>query len=433
MRAVGLIVEYNPFHNGHLYHLQQSKKITQSDAVVAVMSGHFLQRGEPALLDKWSRTRMALAGGCDLVIELPVAYATQAAEWFAYGAVSLLEATGIVDSFCFGTESGELAPLEAAAELMAAEPPSFKALLAELLATGISYPDAYSKAVSAYLAAQGFEAAASFPFALPNHTLGLHYLLALKRLGGTMKPYTLAREKAQYHDSTASDSRIASATAIRKLLLEQRQLAAAAPYVPAATMNLLEERLAAGRELVSWQQFEHPLLHAILTRSAEQLAAHHGMTEGLEHRILQSLPKLDALRMDALLAAIKTKRYTRTKLQRALLSVLLGHTKADLTTDKLRSGAAYIRVLGFSPKGRELLAGMRRTARLPVLLSAARPPERYPFLELDVQASTAYMLGTLPASAAVPAELFRDYTDKPVMWPSAEACKVKPVTRHPQV
>jgi predicted nucleotidyltransferase len=417
MRTVGLIVEYNPFHNGHLYHLQQSRKITQADAVVAVMSGHFLQRGEPALLDKWSRTRMALAGGCDLVIELPVAYATQAAEWFAYGAISLLEATGVVDSFCFGTESGELAPLEAAAELVAAETPAFKAQLAALLQTGISYPDAYSQAVSAYLAAQGLESAASFPFAMPNHTLGLHYLLALKRIRGSMQPYTLAREKAQYHDAAAIDSRIASATAIRKLLLEQRTLEAAQPYVPASTLQLLEARHSAGGEFVSWEHFASPLLHAILTRSATQLAEHHGITEGLEHRILQALPKLESLRVEHLLDTLKTKRYTRTKLQRALLAILLGHYKSDFTPDKLAAGAAYIRVLGFSDKGRRLLARMRQTATLPVLLSAARTPAPYRYLELDVQASGVYMLGS--QASASPAELLRDYTEKPIIWPAS--------------
>lgn len=129
MRTVGLIVEYNPFHNGHRYHLEQSLLASGSDAVVAVMSGHFLQRGEPAVMDKWSRTEAALRGGCDLVIELPVAYATQAAEWFSYGAVALLEATGVVDGFCFGTESGDLAPLMEAASVIAQEPPAFASQL----------------------------------------------------------------------------------------------------------------------------------------------------------------------------------------------------------------------------------------------------------------------------------------------------------------
>ncbi|CAM3945506.1 nucleotidyltransferase [Paenibacillus alkaliterrae] len=412
MRTVGLIVEYNPFHNGHLYHLQQSVKITEADAVVAVMSGHFLQRGEPALLDKWSRTKTALEGGCDLVIELPVAYATQAAEWFAYGAVTLLEATGIVDSFCFGTESGDLGPLLQAAEAIAHESSAFKSLLKQLLQTGISYPSAYSQAVSAYLSNQGNTSAANFPFSLPNHTLALHYLLALKRMDGEMEPFTIAREKAQYNQTTASDSQIASATAIRKLLLDQRSLEGARSFVPDSTFRTLQEQWSAGHCPISWEQFTNPLLHAIVTRSATELACLHEVTEGLEHRIRRSLPKLAARQFDDLLALLKTKRYTRTKLQRALLAILLGHAKADFTAEKLASGIEYIRILGFSEKGKQLLRRMRHSAKLPVLLSAARSPRPYRYLELDVQASSVYMLG-MPREAAFQS-LYRDYIDKPV-------------------
>lgn len=412
MRTVGLIVEYNPFHNGHLYHLQQSRKITQSDAVVAVMSGHFLQRGEPALLDKWSRTKTALQGGCDLVIELPVAYATQAAEWFSYGAVSLLEATGVVDSFCFGTESGELDPLLQAAEAVAHETPAFKALLKQFLGTGISYPSAYSAAISAYLSEQGHISAAQFPFALPNHTLALHYLLALKRIGGKMEPFTITREKAQYNEDTVSDSQIASATAIRKLLLEKRSLDEARAYMPQTTFHTLEQEWLAGNCPISWEPFMKPLLHAIITKSPAELAKMREITEGLEHRIRNVLPKLATSQFEELLETLKTKRYTRTKLQRALLAVLLGHAKEDFTADKLATGIEYIRVLGFTEKGKHLLRRMRKTAKLPVLMSAARSPEPYRYLDLDVQASGVYMLG-LPGESSATA-MFRDFTDRPI-------------------
>lgn len=412
MRTVGLIVEYNPFHNGHLYHLQQSRKITQADAVVAVMSGHFLQRGEPALLDKWARTRMALEGGCDLVIELPVAYATQAAEWFAYGAVSLLEATGVVDSFCFGTENGELEPLLLAAEIIAHEPPAFKTLLKQLLQTGISYPSAYSSTITAYLSDQGYSSAANFPFALPNHTLALHYLLALKRLGGRMEPFTITREKAQYNQETATDSQIASATAIRKLLLEQRSLKAARAYVPESTLIILQQEWLSSHCPISWEPFTGALLHAILTRTPAELSELHEITEGLEHRIRNAIPKLSSRQFDDILDALKTKRYTRTKLQRALLAVLLGHSKADFTQDKLTSGVEYIRVLGFTEKGKHLLRRMRNSAKLPVLLNAARTPKPFRYLELDTQASSVYMLG-VPGASSVHS-LFRDFTDKPI-------------------
>ena len=411
MRTVGLIVEYNPFHNGHLYHLQQSQKITGSDAVVAVMSGHFLQRGEPALLNKWTRAEMALRGGCDLVIELPVAYSTQAAEWFAFGAVKLLEATGVVDALCFGSEAGDIGPLRRIARVLAHEPESFGRLMADTLATGVSYPAAYSEAVRQFMAAAGDTEAAAFGLEQPNNTLGLHYLLALERIGSAIEPYSIRREKAGYSQATITDAQIASATAIRKLVAEASSPQEAAPFIPASTLELLLRDSEAGRGPVGWSMYTKPLLHKIISESKETLEGYHEMSEGLEYRLKRAIPSLPSLQIDALLDALKTKRYTRTKLQRALLAVLLGHRKDSLSPDRLREGVQYIRVLGYTEKGRELLKRMRKSAALPVLHSAARANETYPYLELDVQATSVYSLGWSSATAR---DLFRDYYDKPV-------------------
>ncbi|CAM3139839.1 nucleotidyltransferase [Paenibacillus lupini] len=413
MRTVGLIVEYNPFHNGHQYHLRESVKIAQADTVVAVMSGHFLQRGEPAVMDKWARTEAALRGGCDLVIELPTAYATQAAEWFAYGAVSLLEATGVVDAFCFGTESGEIEALQQAARLIAHEPPEFQQLLREALEGGISYPSAYSTAVASYLTSIGNHEAAAFPYAQPNHTLGLHYLIALERIKGTMEPHTIRREKSEYGQTTVTDHAIASATAIRKLLLEGGELGGCRSLVPATTYEVMEREWAAGRSPVSWANFVQPLIHTAVTQTPEQLSGYREIMEGLEHRFLNTLPKLDQIGFEPLLEALKTKRYTRTKLQRALLSILLHHKKEDFTAEKLAAGVEYIRVLGFTAKGQQLLRRMRSEATLPVLLSAARSPVQSRYLELDTQATAAYMLAQPGHTSA--AAMFRDFTDKPII------------------
>jgi predicted nucleotidyltransferase len=411
MRAVGLIVEYNPFHNGHLYHLQQSVKITESDAVVAVMSGHFLQRGEPALADKWTRTEMALRGGCDLVIELPAAYSTQAAEWFAYGAVALLDATGVVDALCFGSESGDIGPLRRIARAVAREPEPLPRLLAEALSGGASYPAAYSAAVRRFMEAAGDAEAAAFPLEQPNNTLGLHYLLALERLGSAIEPYTIRREKAGYSQADITDARIASATAIRRLVAERQSPEEAAPYVPASTLELLLRVCREGRSLSGWPMYARPLYHKLACEPAEMLAGYHEMSEGLEHRIKRVLTSLPALEFESLLGALKTRRYTRTKLQRALLAVLLGHRREWLLPDRLREGVQYIRVLGYTDKGRLLLRRMRTAARLPVLHSAARPPAHYPFLELDVRATAAYALAWPDTESR---DLFRDYYEKPV-------------------
>lgn len=409
MKTVGLIVEYNPLHNGHLYHFQQSKKLSAADASIAIMSGHFLQRGEPAVVDKWARAEMALRMGVDLVLELPVAFSAQPAEWFAYGAVSALDATGVVDSLCFGSESGEIGWLHAVADAMTSESAAFSELLQRELKAGLPYPAAYGKAVAAYV--PGTDAAA---LAQPNNTLGLHYLLALRRLGSAIEPLTLTREKAGYSQVDITDRRIASATALRRLLFEHGTLEELVPYVPEGTYEVLRREWQAGRAPINWEAYAKPLLLQLLHHSAEQLAEYHEVNEGLEHRIKQVLPSLNSSgtgTVEALLGLLKTKRYTRTKLQRMLLRILLNHRKPQLAASVLKQGAPYLRVLGFNATGRELLRRMKKTAKVPVITKVTRFPEASPLLQLDLQATSVYALGY---ASATERELFRDFYEPPV-------------------
>jgi predicted nucleotidyltransferase len=393
MRTVGVIVEYNPFHNGHLYHLQQSKKITDADAVVAVMSGHFLQRGEPALADKWARAEMALRAGCDLVLELPVAYSAQPAQWFAYGAVAVLNATGIVETLCFGSESGDFQALDTAAEVLTDEPDALALRLSKLLKEGRPFPSAYTAAAQELLAARGHSDLA-FTLEQPNHTLGLHYLIAVRQLGSRIVPFTISREKSGYGQAEITDGAIASATALRRLLSESGSWARLAPYVPASTLEILIREAEAGRAPVEWESFARPLFHELLRTGPLELAAYAEVTEGLENRIRRAVSQLSELRVSTLLDRLKTKRYTRTKLQRTLLRILLDHRKEQLTPARLTTGVEYIRVLGFTPKGRELLHEMRTRASVPVVTTAARG--KWPYLEMD-------------------ASTIRDYTMPPIM------------------
>ncbi|MFC5401888.1 nucleotidyltransferase [Cohnella soli] len=409
MSTVGVIVEYNPLHNGHLYHLQQSKKITGADSVVAVMSGHFLQRGEPAMADKWARTEMALLAGCDLVLELPVAYSSQPAQWFAYGAVAVLEATGIVDSLCFGSESGNIDALLEAAALLADEPPAFATLLEAELKTGLPYPSAFTNASATFLSDCGKDGLI-FALAQPNHTLGLHYLLALRKLNSRIVPHTVLREKSGYGQTDITDARIASATALRKLLFGQAgSIDELAPFVPATTLDVLRRELKEGRGPVHWERFARPLFHELFRQNPERLAEYAEVTEGLEHRIKKVLRDMPAYTIDALLDGLKTKRYTRTKLQRTLLRILLGHRQELLTTSRLQDGITYIRVLGFTEGGRALLKEMRSKASVPVISSAAEHSS--PYLEMDAQATAVYALG-MPISP--PGAAYRDFTLSPI-------------------
>ncbi|MDF2657390.1 MAG: nucleotidyltransferase [Paenibacillus sp.] len=419
MKTVGIIVEYNPLHNGHVYHFQQSKIVSGADAVVAVMSGSFLQRGEPALVSKWARTEMALRMGADLVIELPVAYSTQPAEWFAFGAVSALEAAGVVDSFCFGSESGDIGLLRTAAKRLHSADRNapdggegrFQKALRSHLKNGISYPHAYAAAAAGCL---GDPSGADW-LAQPNNTLGLHYLLALERLGGTMTPYTISRQKAGYNQTDITDEQIASATALRKLLADEGRAEALRPFVPDYTWTILKRELEAGRAPVSWDCFYRVLFARLAVTAPAELAGIGEVTEGLEHRIGRAIADVQPDLGDPfgqLMNNLKTKRYTRTKLQRTMTRILLHHRKEELSPELLGQGVPYLRVLGFSAQGQVLLKQMRTRSSVPVVTKAAA--FRHPFLELDIRSATVHASAfRSPAKA----ELWRDYYEPPLRLP----------------
>lgn len=439
MRTVGLIVEYNPLHNGHAYHYEQSKRESGADACIAVMSGHFLQRGEPAVVGKWARAEMALRMGADLVLELPAAYSSQPAEWFAYGAVRLLDATGVVDALCFGSEDGRIGPLAGQADKLFREPEGFRNRLKDELKKGVSYPAAYAAAAAAQDGernggpGQAEESAGSLRedgddlrLDLPNNILGLHYLIALRRLGSPIVPMTITRQKAGYHQASVSDASIASATAIRKLIFGGSEAQAQAPgaeasallphgiepYVPAFTADILRREFDAGRGPIGWERFAGPLFAQLLGRSPEELSALSEVTEGLEHRIkrvLREFPRASASPVESLLESLKTKRYTRAKLQRTLLRILLQHPKHELTRQKLSAGPGYLRVLGFSDAGRALLKRMKKTASLPVITRVGQDVP--PFLAMDIRATSVYSLAFRDQT---PDEWLRDYYQAPV-------------------
>lgn len=406
--VVGVIVEYNPMHNGHAYHLAEARRASGAEAVVAVMSGHWLQRGEPALMNKWARAEAALLSGADLVLELPAAWSAQPAERFAFGAVSALEATGIVDAFCFGSESGDIAELSRLADRLANEPAAFAALLRERLKRGMAYPAAYADACAALTGA--LETAETL--AAPNNSLGFHYLLARARLGSRMTPLTIRRAKAGFHDMSFGDASIASATAIRARLLAAGDdpaaaLAAVEPYMPAGTRRVLAREWEAGRAPMHWERYKLPLLHKLLTLPADRLAAFREVTEGLERRIKKALPELGAApSVERLLDALKTKRYTRTKLQRMLTAVYIGIEKED---GGAAAGVPYLRVLGFTGAGRALLARMKQSAAVPVITGVGADP--HPLLALEAAATSAYALGY---AAPTSYDFFADYYRSPV-------------------
>lgn len=406
--VVGIIVEYNPLHNGHVHHYNRAKEISGAEHSIAILSGPFLQRGEPALLSKYARAEMALAMGVDLVIELPIHYAVQPAEWFAYGAVALLEATGIVDSLCFGTESGSLDQLLPLAKQLAKENNKMKQELARLLDQGLNYPTAYSAAAGVLSNNPEEKEDIRHLLLQPNHTLALHYLIALERLGSSIVPLTIPRENAGYHDITPTQSTIASATAVRKLILEE-DIDAAAPYVPPYTLEIMRREFAEGRGPIHWESFRQPLMHLLMTHTTSQLSQFHEVTEGLEYRIKKQLPALSQATVMELLHALKTKRYTHTKLQRMLAHILLQHTKEEMSSALLAEGPGYLRILGFNSHGQQLLKQMKKTSSLPIVVKPSTLTHDH--LDRDLQAATAYANAYNQPTTR---EIFRDYYEPPI-------------------
>lgn len=375
MRIVqGIVAEYNPFHNGHQYQLRASAAATGATHTVCVMSGAFVQRGEPACLHKQARVEMALAGGVDVVLELPAAFACASAESFAAGAVSVLNASGIVDRICFGSESGELAPLAAAAAILADEPPAYRRLLREELDQGLSFAAAREKALGQWLShgdpppetvggvpqAAVLEAVRS-----PNNILAVAYLKALRRQNSRMIPFTLARRGHGYNDPEFSGS-YPSATAIRRALLQPAaDPALLRTAVPATTLDILSREIAAGRGPVGPDLFLPMLLQRLRTGSPEQFSQLPDLEPGLIQRVKHAAA--DAQTYGQLVSAAATSRYPRTRIQRLLAAILLGMTEALARDLRAAGHAQYIRVLGFRDSGRALLADMRRAATLPVL------------------------------------------------------------------
>ncbi|WEG11680.1 nucleotidyltransferase [Pullulanibacillus sp. KACC 23026] len=383
MKVAGVVVEYNPLHNGHLYHLQEMRKKIQPDLTVAVMSGPFLQRGEPALLSKWTRSRLALQAGIDLVFELPYAYATQRAEVFAFGAVSLLQDIGVTD-LCFGSEQGEIAPFLNTLDLLTSNNETYNASLKAFMKEGYSYPKAQA------LAFKGLspERDQTIDLTQPNNILGFHYIKASRLLGGAITCHTIKRTGAAYHDKSLTQKKIASATAIRQALFESNgEWQALKPYVPLYTAEALE--IAANQDgLRSWEDYFPLLKYRLLTDSGEAISAIYEAEEGLENRLKKEIEK--AADFQSFMEAIKTKRYTWTRLQRLLTHILTQATKQEMMSAHALERPNYLRLLGMSNNGQQYLNHQKETLRIPLISRLNR--ENQTLLHRDIQAAKCYQL-----------------------------------------
>lgn len=356
MTAVGLITEYNPFHNGHQHHRHESLKVAGADVTVAVMSGHFLQRGMPAMFDKWLRTGMALRSGVDVVLELPVVWACNSAPHFAAGAVALLDACGGIESLCFGSERGELAPLQDCATLLTTSAERIAQETGQALRTGISYPVARAAAV------QGAADAAEL-LATPNNILGISYLQALAAQGSRIQPLTIPRIGAGYHDCVPQGA-IASATGIRQLHAQGEDLS---PFIPPAVQSLLQQALLSGNLLDPSRLF--PLLLARLSDEPTALAGIYQVEDGIAERLCQHARSAHTLA--GLIDSAKVRHLTVSRLQRILAYILLNLAAAEVE-EQLAAGPSYLRLLGATAKGERFLATTRKKRTLPLLANFSR-------------------------------------------------------------
>jgi predicted nucleotidyltransferase len=356
MKIVGILTEFNPFHNGHAWFLSQLRARFGADAaIVCVMSGNFVQRGEPALLEKHLRAEAALRGGADLILELPVARCLSSAEGFAGGGMTLLRETGCVEAVAFGSECGDMAALEQVA--LCLDSAAYREELQRFLAQGRSFPACRRAAVAALL---GEGAAALLDS--PNNNLGVEYCRAIGRLDWDCDVITLPRCGAP-HDSAAGEGGILSASAVRARLLAG-DWTAVEEAVPPEAYALYREEFSAGRAPVTMQGAQRLILSRVRTMEEAAFAALPDCGEGLHHRFYRAAR--EALSVEELLAQVKTKRYTHARLRRILMCAWLG-----LDAAAVAESPAYLRPLGFNGRGREILARMRKTATLPILVKGA--------------------------------------------------------------
>lgn len=354
-KVVGIIAEYNPFHNGHSYHIQNTKAQTGADFVVAVMTGNFTQRGNTSVINKWEKTKMALNGDADLVIELPTIYSVSSAENFANGAVKILNELGIVDTISFGMEADDVSTLNNIANVLVNEPPEYKTILEHELSKGNSFPRARENALMMYL--NDIKRYANVVKG-SNNILAIEYLKALKKQKSSIVPFGVKREKV-YYNSTKIIDEYASATGIRNLLLHN-QLEEVRKVVPAKSYSILLNNLRQGTYVLDIIAYNDEIIYKLRSMTVKQIANLPDVSEGLEYLIKEVSNKTNNL--IELINGIKSKRYTQTRIQRILLYALLGITKKDMEMSKKIT--PYIRVLGCSEKGKILLSQINSKAKV---------------------------------------------------------------------
>lgn len=368
LNVVGIIAEYNPFHKGHLHQLDVIKKVLKPDGIIIILSGNFVQRGEPAIFDKWARSEMALHGGADLVIELPVCFSTATAEIFAECAVKLLSQTQVVKTLSFGIEEYYEKELFYLGKLLAKEPDALKIFIGEYLKKGMSFPAAREKAVIKYIIEQNEELnvqSISRLLKKPNLILAVEYVKAIIKTGAGFSIFPILRKGSGYHDKDMT-GQYASASGIRQALIYGPNFNnEVIKSLPASTLQIIQREIKNGRSPVFLQDFESILLYILRRMSPEELTTFFDVGEGLENRIKKAAKACGNLKH--LISQIKSKRYPETRIQRILIHVMLNIPRKMVSSRT----PPYIRVLGFTQTGSFILKNIKKITSIPIITRAS--------------------------------------------------------------
>lgn len=418
MKIVGIIAEYNPFHNGHAYQIERIRETTGADYIIAAMSGDFTQRGEPAIIDKYARTQMALSCGVDLIVELPALWAVSSAEFFARAGVCLFDQMGCVDELCFGAETDNVSLLSLAADILAEEPASYKEIFASCLKDGKSFPLARATALEQYLSTVDFNGSVfsaadslklqelSDILSAPNNILAIEYLKSLKLCHSNIRPYPILRKGAGYHDTDISAPN-ASASAIRNVL----KSVSAAPdtacksdpnecfwkqsiqhTMPTEAFNVFSKYLK-HFPYVEADDFSQILGYLLMTSSAESLSSFIDCNNEIARRLQKNLFSFSSVEQFTELN--KSRDITYTRMSRIFMHMLLQMKDSDLILAKNCNYVPYIRPLGFLRSSSGVLAQLKKHSDIPVIgkLADARKylsSDALTLLEKDIFAANLY-------------------------------------------
>lgn len=403
MKVAAVIAEYNPFHNGHLYQLNTLRDEYDIDAIIIVMSGNFTQRGIPSIIDKYTRCQMALECGADLVFELPVFFALGSAEYFAEGAISLLDKLGIVDYLCFGSESGDIKALTEISKTLVSESPTFQAQLKNYLSQGLSFPLARSKALSDSVSKTALshtnakttqEIFKIITADTPNNTLGIEYTKALLKRKSSIRPITIKRLGSGYNDVSFSQQQFASANAIRDFLQHNEHLSSELKtHIPTQVQDMLSDKK--NQEFIFADDFSSVTAYKLLTDlyNNQNLNSYYDVSQQLADIFINN--SKDFLSFTDFCKQCKSKNITYTRISRCLLHILLDMKQDSIDYLKANDYTSYARLLGFRSSSKNILhlikehSSIPMFTKLPTALKNAEPLSKLS-IEKDIFASQLY-------------------------------------------